>query len=67
MYCDICKGIFDAKKYGMKDRFEVKGADHTDALDKDKEGYIEHLNKFLDSAGMYRIVCWLSFCFVLIC
>lgn len=50
--CEMCKAIFDAKQYGIKDKFEVKKASHTDALDKDKEGYITHLNKFLDSVGM---------------
>lgn len=48
----MCKDIFEAKQYGIKDKFEVKGAGHTDGLDKDKEGYVEHLNKFLDLVGM---------------
>ncbi|MGL5346801.1 MAG: alpha/beta hydrolase [Peptostreptococcaceae bacterium] len=46
--CEMCEAIFEAKQYGMKDKFEVKDANHTDALDKDKNGYIIHLNKFLD-------------------
>ncbi|MGL6104845.1 MAG: hypothetical protein ACRC03_01830, partial [Romboutsia sp.] len=50
--CEMCKAIFDAKKYGIKDKFEAKSASHTDVLDKDKEGYISHLNQFLDSVGM---------------
>ena len=50
--CQMCKAIFDAKQYGIKDKFEVKDADHTNALDKDKYGYINHLNKFLDSVGI---------------
>lgn len=50
--CEMCKAIFYAKQYGIRDKFEVKDADHTDALDKDKDGYINHLNKFLDLVGM---------------
>lgn len=50
--CEMCKAIFDAKQFGIKDKFEVKDASHTDALDKNKEGYINHLNKFLDTLGM---------------
>lgn len=50
--CEMCKAIFNAKEYGIKDKLEVKDASHTDALDKDKEGYINHLNKFLDTVGM---------------
>lgn len=50
--CEMCKSIFDAKKLGVKDKFEVKDASHTDSLDKDRDGYINHLNKFLDSINM---------------
>lgn len=50
--CQMCKAIFDAKQYGIKEKFEVKDADHTNALDKDKYGYINHLNKFLDSVSI---------------
>lgn len=50
--CEMCKAIFDAKQYGIKDKLEVKSASHTDALDKDRNAYIEHLNKFLDSINM---------------
>ncbi|MGL6106727.1 alpha/beta hydrolase, partial [Romboutsia sp.] len=27
--CEMCKAIFDAKKYGIKDKFEAKSASHT--------------------------------------
>ncbi len=49
---EMCEAIFEAKKYGIKDKFEVQNANHTDALDKDKVGYVNHLNKFLDSLKM---------------
>lgn len=49
---DMCKKIFDAKKYGIKDKYEVEKAKHTTTLDSDEKSYIDHLYRFLDSIGI---------------
>ncbi|MBO3444627.1 alpha/beta hydrolase [Clostridium sp. CCUG 7971] len=49
---DMCEKIFNAKKYGIKDKYEVKKAKHTTTLDSDEKSYIDHLYRFLESVGI---------------